>query len=77
MRATRRLLKEVGSPWFVNELNAQGTSVRECSCNRFARLARDRAGVNSRMVGKAHHITKVLATIDATGEIEIVPFTAY
>ena len=77
MRATRRILREVGSPWFVNELNAQGTSVAQCSCNRFARLARERVGVDSRMVGKVYHITKVLATIDATGKIEIVPFGVY
>ena len=77
MRATRRLLQEVGPPWFVNELNARGTSVSQCSCNRFARFAKDRAGVTSRMVGKVYHITKVLATIDATGKIEIVPFGVY
>ena len=77
MRATRRLLKEISAPWFINELNVQGTSVAQCSCNRFARLARDRAGVNSRMVGKVYHITKVLATIDADGKIQIVPFGVY
>jgi len=77
MRATRRVLREVGSPWFVNELNAQGTNVAQCSCNRFARLARDRASVNSRMVGKVYHITKVLTTIDTDGKIQIVPFGVY
>ena len=77
MRATRRVLREISASWFVNELNAQGTSVAQCSCNRFAHLARDRAGVNSRMVGKVYHITRVLATIDATGKIQIVPFGMY
>jgi len=77
MRVTRRLLREVGSPWFVNELDAQGTSVAQCSCNRFTRLARGRGGVRSRMVGKVYHITKVLATIDADGKIQIVPFGVY
>ena len=77
MRATRRLLKEIGSPWFVNELNAQGTSVTQCSCNRFARLARDPGGISSRMVGKVYHITKVLAAIDTDGKIQIVPFSVY
>jgi len=77
MRATRRLLREISVPWFLNELNPQGTAVAQCSCNRFARLAMDRAGVNSRMVGKAYHITKVLATIDTDGKIQIVPFGVY
>ena len=77
MRVTRRLLRSVGSPWFINELNAQGTSVARCSCNRFARLARERAGIRSRMVGKVYHVTKVLATIDTDGGVQIVPFGAY
>jgi len=77
VRVTRRLLREVGPPWFINELNAHGTSVAQCSCNRFARLAREWAGVNSRMVGNVYHITKVLATIDTDGKIQIVPFGVY
>ena len=77
MRATRRLLREIGSPWFVNELNPQGTSVAQCSCNRFARLARERGSINSRTVGKVYHITRVLATIDTDGRIQIVPLAVY
>jgi len=77
MRTTRRLLRAVGSPWFVNELNPNGTAVAQCSCNRFVRLARERAGVESRMVGKVYHITKVLATIGSDGRVQIVPFGVY
>ena len=77
MRATRRLLRTVGSPWFVNELTPNGTAVAQCSCNRFVRIVGERTGVKSRMVGKAYHITKVLATIDETGKIDIVPFGTY
>jgi len=77
MRVTRRLLRTVGSPWFVNELTPNGTAVAQCSCNRFVRIVGERAGVKSRMVGKVYHITKVLATIDTDGKIQIVPFAAY
>jgi hypothetical protein len=77
MRATRGLLNEISVPWFLNDLNAQRTSVARCSCNHFARLARDRSGVNSLMVGKVYHITRVLATIDTDGKIQIVPFGVY
>jgi len=40
-------------------------------------MARDRAGVNPRMVGKVYHITRVLATSEADGKIQIVPFGVY
>jgi len=29
------------------------------------------------MVGKVYHITKVLATIDGDGKIQVVPFGVY
>ena len=37
----------------------------------------DAAGSNSRMVGKGYYVTRVLATIDADGKIQIVPFGVY
>jgi hypothetical protein len=37
----------------------------------------EHTGEKSRMVGRVYHITKVLATIDATGKIQIVPFGTY
>ena len=35
--------------------NTFETGLMQCSCNRFARLAMDRASVNSRMVRKVYH----------------------
>jgi len=45
--------------------------------NGWERPASDRAGVNSRTVAKVYHITRVLATIDTDGKIQIVPFGVY
>ena len=60
-----------------DELFDEFVHLQRCGDNRFARLARSRAAINSRMVGKVYHITKVLATIDTDGKMQIVPFGAY